>query len=106
METLLLFPLSGIANYSLDLCLHALHCILPAIPRPLGHAQRNSFARAELQHTLLVGIDTHATTHQRAVDLCVEILGVRIRSYELRDLDAGNEVLVRLGHEVVVSTLK
>lgn len=97
--------LTCIIDDTLDLLLHTLQSIGPTSSPALTHTKTDASAIAKLQHALVVTVHAHTTANNRAVDLRVEVLRVWILSNELRDLDARDEILVRLRHEVVVPTL-
>ena len=104
MLTLFLLPFTRIADDPLDLLLHSLHRTLSSATFHLPEAQANPTARTEFQDGF-GRIDTHTIVQQPTIHLRVEVIGKRILSDQLRNLDPRDEVLVRLSHQIVVSRL-
>lgn len=105
MKTFLFFPFPCVADNSFNLLLHSQHRIRTSISAFLSQTEANPTTRSELQNPLILRLDTHARSLNRTIDLVVEVICIWVLRNKLGDLDSGDEVLVRLGHKIVVSCL-
>lgn len=105
MQALLLLPLPGVAYNPFDLLLHSLHGARPTTAPFRGQAQANSTSRTKFQDPLILRLQSHPRAHDRAIDLGIKVVCIRILCDKLGDLDASDEILVRLSHEIVVPSL-
>lgn len=105
VETLLFFAFPGVVDNSLYLLLHTLHGARTAIGTFLSETKANAPARPKLDDSFIVSLQAHSRPQDSSIHLSVEIIRIGVLSDELRNLDTGNEILVRLGHEVVVASL-
>lgn len=101
-------PQLRVLDNPLHLRLHTRHRVLPP---PRSSMSRNAHTHTgtvtELEHRFLAGrSSTHTRSDEGAVDLSVKVFGVWVLGDELGNLDAGDEVLVRLRHEFVVPCLQ
>ena len=97
----------------LDLVLHSNQRILSSTGSSLSvlcNADTTTFAKAQDLLVFLPASESAAILHLALLigheRLSVEILGVRVLSDQLSNLDAGDEIFVSLRHEVVIFGLE
>jgi hypothetical protein len=69
----------------------------------LGIAKANATSGPKLENAFVLRLQTHARTQNGTIDLRVKVVRIRVGGDELGNLDASDEILVGLRHEVVVS---
>ena len=105
MQSLLLLTLPGVVDDPFNLLFHTLHSTGTAVWPSLSKPKPDAASRTKFDDSLILCLQTHSRSQDRAIDLSIEVVCVRILGDELRHLNTGDEVLVRLGHEVVVPRL-
>ena len=118
----LLVALLGVVDQSLHVLRHLVHSVLPPRGLPLtAPSSLTAILRTSRTHRSSCQLSTRqqhprrSTSGHRSLlargldrghDVEVEIVRVRVIGDELRDLNASDEVLVRVGHEIIVLGLQ